>query len=240
MPVIFSNVVQRSVNDANNDLNLNSATTAVDHTLVHILGVNGVGGGGNIAQSRTLYLDLTNLTESSVIDATQDYLVFYDTSSGNHYKIKIQDLVSSGIFQYVKYIDNNCTIIASNTGITVTKSSGTISVTIPENVHLISLNITGELADLDPYANLYVEFVHQMEVTINQDLDSAVVPIMTYINTTFPVTLNGGVVSEDFPAQYDPNKTYNLVECGLDGTDAILKIKIESIVDDHFIIKLNF
>lgn len=236
----FRNVVQRSVNDANNDFNLDSGTTGVDHTLVHILGIEGVGGGGNIAQSRTLYLDLTSLGTSNVIDALNDYLVFYDTSSGTHYRILISDLVSSGVFQYVKYIDNNCTIIASNLGVTVTKLAGTITVTIPEDVHLQSINVSAELADVDAYNNLYIEFVYEMETTINQDLDSAVVPNLSYINTSAPVLLNAGVVSEHYPAQYDSSKTYNLVECGPSGSDAILKIKIESIIDDYYIIKLNF
>jgi hypothetical protein len=91
----FRNDVQKSVNEANNDYLKSSSTTNIDHTKVKILGIDGVGGGGDITQSRTLYLDLTSLDASNVIDVNADYLVYYDASTSTHYRILINDLLSN-------------------------------------------------------------------------------------------------------------------------------------------------
>ncbi len=237
--VAFRNVVQRSVNDANNDFNLDSGTTGVDHSLVNILGIGGVGGGGDITQSRTLYLEYTNLPISAIIDPANDYLVFYDSSTGNHYRVLISSSVTAAS-PYVQYIDDDCTITANDTGITVSRAGGTVTVTIPTGIHMSSINITGVLADLDAKENFYVELIYEGESMINQDLVTAVLPVVGYINTSSPMQLNGGIADNDNPAQYDPNKTYAVVQCEPSGADAVLKLKFESIIDDNFIIKLNF
>lgn len=235
----FRNVVQKSVNDANNDFNLDSGTTGVDHTLINILGIDGVGGGGNIAQSRYLYLDFTNLPTSIDIDPAVDTIVFYDDSTGNHYQVLISDIVGTGNVD-VQYISDTCTITATDTGIVVTRGAGTITVTIPTGVILKSINIRGEAADLDGSDNLFVKLINETESTINQDINSAIIPTVAFLSLVDAVDLNGGTITESFPAPYDPYKTFSIVECGPDGADAVLRLKFESIRDTNFIIKLNF
>lgn len=239
MMLNFNNQVQRSVNDANNDY-VGSSTAQIDHATVHILGIDGVGGGGDITASRSLFLDLTNLPEGFTVDAANDYMVFYDQSQAQHYKIKISNLISAGMFQYVRYISNSCTITASGLGVVVTKGSGTITATVPTGVHLQSINIHAVAADTDASDNLYVEIVSQNESTINQDFDSAILPSLTYVNTSYPILYNAGVCSETYPAQFDPYKTWAIVECGPSGSDAVLKLKIEAVRDDYYTVKLNF
>lgn len=232
---------QQAVNEANLDSIDSTDEVLVDHSTIFITGEEGVGGGGNLLASRVLYLDFPNLTEKATPDAA-DVLAIYDPVALVHKSITVSDITSSGGGAVYKYSDNDCMITASDTGVTVTKDSvnGIVTVTVPTGVNLFGVNLTLELADTDASNNLYVKMVYESEGTISQDLLSVDIPSVTYVNTSFPTQNNSGVVSEIYSAAFDITKTMSLITSELDGADAILQIKIESIYDDNFIVKLIF
>ena len=80
-----------------NAVNLDTASTRnTDHTTVSISAGIGLSGGGTIASTRILDLDINGLTEDATpTSTTLSYVPYYD-SSGTTYKISIDDLVSSG------------------------------------------------------------------------------------------------------------------------------------------------
>jgi hypothetical protein len=149
-------------------------------------------------------------------------------------RIETLEETAFGIFRYV---NNNCLITATALGVVVTRLNGTITVTVPNDVYLLGININSELADLDDSNNLYIRVVNTTETTVNQDIDSSVdLPQVSYINTTTPITFNAGVASEVFQAPYDSTKNISVVEVA----GGNITLKIESIVDDYFIVKLSF
>lgn len=232
---------QQAVNEANLDSIDSTDEVLVDHSTIFITGEEGVGGGGNLLASRVLYLDFPNLTEKATPDAA-DVIAIYDPVALVHKSITVSDITSSGGGAIYKYSDNDCLITASDTGVTVTKDSvnGIVTVTVPTGVNLFGVNLTLEQTDTDASNNLYIKMVYEAEGVISQDLLSVDVPHVTYINTSIPYVNNGGIVTETFAAPYDNSKNILLITSELDGADAILQLKIESIVDDNFIVKLSF
>lgn len=222
---------QLGTNEANLDESIGSP-------LISVTGEAGVGGGGPLSASRTLYLDYPSLGTLSSADPT-DYVAVYDSSTGTHKRVLVTSVVP-GATTY-KYVDNDCLITASNTGITTSKDTvnGIVTITVPATVNLYSVNITCAQADTNASNNLYVKIIYETEGTINQNLATVDIPHVTYVNTSY-TALNAGEVSETYPAPYDPTKNISLITSELDGVDAILQIKIESIVDDTFIVKLTF
>lgn len=69
------------------------ANRHIDHTGVSIIAGTGMSGGGTIATSRTLNLDISALSVDTI--ATGDYLAFSDTSGGDHNKISFGNLNAS-------------------------------------------------------------------------------------------------------------------------------------------------
>lgn len=65
----------------------------VDHTGVTITAGTGLSGGGTIAASRTIDLDITELTELTSVDPAADFLVIYDTSATAHKKVLVENMV---------------------------------------------------------------------------------------------------------------------------------------------------
>lgn len=229
---------QKAVNEANLDSIASTDDVLVDHSTVTITGEEGVGGGGNLLASRVLYLDFPHLTAIAAAD-TDDLIAIYDTSAGVHKAVPATTAVPGALVY--KYSDNDCMITASNTGVTVTKDSvnGEMVIDVPAAVNLYSVNLTGEQTDTDDDSNLFIKIVYASEGTICQDLLTIDIPHVTYVNTTYAVA-NSSVVSETFPAPYDSTKNIHLVKSELDGSDAVLRIKVESIVDNNFMIKLTF
>lgn len=221
---------QIGANEANLDESIGSPFS--------VTGEAGVGGGGPLSASRILYLDFPSLGTLSAADPA-DYLVVYDSSTGTHKRVLVNSAVP-GASTY-KYVDNDCLITASGLGITTAKDTvnGIVTITVPSSVMLYSVNITCAQTDTDSSNNLYVKVIYESEATICQDLATVDVPHVTYVNTSY-ATANASVVSESFPAPYDPTKTISLITSELDGADAILQLRIDSIVDDTFIVKLTF
>lgn len=64
----------------------------VDHTAVSISAGTGLTGGGTLAATRTLSLNISGLTADASPDKDADYLVTYDASATTHKKVLITDL----------------------------------------------------------------------------------------------------------------------------------------------------
>ena len=76
------------------------ANKHIDHSGVTITGAGGITGGGTIAASRVLTLDITSLTAETTVDPAADYVVMYDGSAAVNRKVLTQyvggDLVGDG------------------------------------------------------------------------------------------------------------------------------------------------
>lgn len=87
--VAAGNVTQHQA-AINHDALLNySANRHIDHSAVSILTASGSGlaGGGTLESSRSLVLDIVNITETTVVDHANDFLVLYDASAGANRKV---------------------------------------------------------------------------------------------------------------------------------------------------------
>lgn len=68
----------------------------VAHTGVSISTTEGIQGGGTIAATRTLKLDINGLTVDAAPDTATDYLATYDTSAALHKKVLLSSLPAGG------------------------------------------------------------------------------------------------------------------------------------------------
>lgn len=69
------------------------ANKYVDHTTVSITAGVGLSGGGTIAATRTLDVDVTELTELVTVDPAADFLLIYDASATTHKKVLVENMV---------------------------------------------------------------------------------------------------------------------------------------------------
>ena len=67
----------------------------IDHTAVSITAGVGLTGGGTIAATRTIDLDISGLTEDTSPDILADYIVTYDASATTHKKVLLDNLPSA-------------------------------------------------------------------------------------------------------------------------------------------------
>lgn len=65
----------------------------VAHSGVTITAGEGLTGGGTIAATRTIDLDINGTTEETTIDGANDYVIFYDNSAAAHRKVGMDALV---------------------------------------------------------------------------------------------------------------------------------------------------
>lgn len=68
------------------------ANQHIDHTAVSISTTEGIQGGGTIAATRTLKLDINGLTADATPDAANDYVTTWDASASLHKKVLITNL----------------------------------------------------------------------------------------------------------------------------------------------------
>jgi len=66
------------------------ANEHIDHSEVDIIAGVALTGGGDLTADRTLNLDITELTEETTLDATNDDLLFYDASAAAHRTVPIE------------------------------------------------------------------------------------------------------------------------------------------------------
>lgn len=72
------------------------ANQHIDHTTVSISTTEGIQGGGTIAATRTLKLDINGLAADASPDSANDYIVTYDASAALHKKVLLSNLPSGG------------------------------------------------------------------------------------------------------------------------------------------------
>ena len=99
----------------NHDATLNFvANKHIDHSTVNVTAGVGLSGGGNIAATRTLDLDINSLTADGSPDKDADYVVTYDASAGSHKKVLLDNLPgSSAVVNTITTSDATNTTIAT-------------------------------------------------------------------------------------------------------------------------------
>ena len=80
------------------------ANEHVDHSTVSISAGTGMTGGGTIAATRTLSLNIDGLTTDASPDQTQDYVATYDSSAATHKKVLLNQLPSAGAPLTASYV----------------------------------------------------------------------------------------------------------------------------------------
>lgn len=122
------------------------ANQHIDHTGVSIVAGSGLSGGGTIAASRTLTLDINGLAADTL--ATGDFFAFFDISGVDNNKITFANLNASidhnALLNYVanQHIDHSAVSVSTTEGI---QGGGTIAAT---RTH--KLDISGLTADATP------------------------------------------------------------------------------------------
>ena len=72
------------------------ANEHIDHSTITLTAGIGLSGGGVLTASRTLNLDITELTADATPDGAADYVVTYDTSAATHKKVLLDNLPGGG------------------------------------------------------------------------------------------------------------------------------------------------
>ena len=96
---------------------------------------------------------------------------------------------------------NGSRVIASDAGVTFSKSSGTGTFVIPEGVILLSATINGATADLDGSNNFKTVF-NYTGASNNTDITNFNPPNIQVLNTT-AAAINGDDPSDSFAVVYD-------------------------------------
>ena len=94
---ISESSVTQHIAAINHDATLNFvANEHIDHSAVSVTAGVGLSGGGNIAATRTIDMDISGLTEDITPNILSDYLVTYDTSASTHKKVLLDNLPGGG------------------------------------------------------------------------------------------------------------------------------------------------
>lgn len=163
------------------------ANQHIDHTTVSITASTGLSGGGTIAASRSIALDINGLTVDTL--AAGDFLPFYDISGGDTNKVSITNLTSAidhnTTLNYVaaQHVDHTTVSISPGTGLS---GGGTIAAT-----RTLSLDINGLAVDT-PVLGDSIPFY---------DLSGG------DINKTTLTVLNG-IIDHNSLLNYDPDKHF--------------------------------
>ena len=80
------------------------ANEHVDHSTVSISAGTGMTGGGTIAATRTLSLNIDGLSPDASPDQAQDYVATYDASAATHKKVLLNQLPSAGAPTTASYV----------------------------------------------------------------------------------------------------------------------------------------
>lgn len=137
--------IDETVIDHNNLTNY-SANRHIDHSAVSVLAGVGLSGGGTIAASRTLTLDINGLTTDSI--AAADTLAFYDSSEGAVNKLAFSALEATlnhdSLTGFVsnEHVDHTSVTLTAGTGLT---GGGDISAN-----RSFALDISGLTTDSSP------------------------------------------------------------------------------------------
>ena len=121
--VTASNVTQHVASIDHNLLLNYDANKHIDHASVSIMVGSGLSGGGTIAATRTIYLDINGLVADATPDGAADYLLTYDTSAGTHKKVLIDNLPIGGsgdVTGPVSSLDKEIAVFSGTGGKTLT------------------------------------------------------------------------------------------------------------------------
>ena len=91
-----SNVTQHEGAITHDNLTGVSANDHVDHTSVSITAGEALSGGGTIAATRTIDLDINSLSADASPNGAADYVVTYDADAGSHKKVLLNNLPGAG------------------------------------------------------------------------------------------------------------------------------------------------
>lgn len=94
--VSASNVTQHEGSINHDNLLDFVANEHIDHSTVSINAGTGLSGGGTIAATRTIDVDVNGLTIDASPDGAADYVMTYDASAATHKKVLVNDLIIGG------------------------------------------------------------------------------------------------------------------------------------------------
>ena len=90
--IIASNITQHEGSINHDNLSGFVGNKHIDHSTVSIIAGTGLSGGGTIAATRTIDININNLTVDSTPNGAADYVMTYDASAGNHKKVLLDNL----------------------------------------------------------------------------------------------------------------------------------------------------
>lgn len=161
------------------------ANQHIDHTAVSISTTEGIQGGGTIAATRTLKLDVNTLTADATPDITADYVATWDASASLHKKVLLQNLKTQNAAAIEFIIDG--------AGATITTGlKGFLEVPFACNITMASL-----LADQSGsiVVNVWKDTYANFPPTVADKITASAPPTITTATKSQDSTLTGWTVA---------------------------------------------
>lgn len=170
-----------------------------------------------------------NIVQGSVNIANKRILIDGAAAQSINQTVNVGTASSGSTMQ--RYEITDAIVLASANNVTMVKNGdGLITLTIPDGTDIMTIDITCVEADLNADRNLIIK----IPIPAGCAQVSSRVPHVTFISTEIPHSANSGDFTEDFPATYNYSKITHLVD------SLSVSVKIETIYDTNFIIKLTF
>ena len=123
-----------------------------------------------------------------------------------------ENTVNQGFDLHIFDAGEGCFVMASDTDVSFTKSSGLGTLTVPQNTILCSAKISGDSSDLN--SNKFTVRFNIDTEDYNQDIDSFFPPLVQVLNTSSQVASGPSTV---LPFIYDEGTTPQVQLTRLDG-----------------------
>lgn len=152
---------------------------------------------------------------------------------------------SSSGFTLYETVSGNVWALSSAASLNISKTSGLITVEVPNGAYLFAISINGTSADTvteSSLKNLYFLAKYSLEGDINQNMATMRPPVPLYGNNVPPTLLNSGVISRSFrvPLNQAAATKFFVTKSAYESNFAQLEVLCENISDSNFHITLLF
>lgn len=176
----------------------------IDHSLVSILTTEGIKGGGDLTETRTLTFDFPGLPQKIVIEDT-DLLAIYDPNQAQHYHINYANLIDGVTEVHNTYYVPLTTSVFTGLGLT-----GGGSLDQDRTIRLAFQNLSTVTPALEDYFPIYdISNLNHAKVTLESIIDLAQTTLIFDNYQQWKLGVNG-----DTPIEILSNDTVDFTGSG--------------------------